>query len=495
MFRMEQKGWIVFFLMLSVHQGKSQRQSNAKVRQINDPFAFLVTGEKMPISTQTKIEALDLLIKMDMDLVSYKAEKAQIDTILKNFQSLTFFTQDLALKNEYLSFFYISQENYNNFHKNMEILLTFKGLEDCKNVTKCHTLALEVSLDDVKRAKANLQYRYNKIDPVNWTPTSISTHREQQNTLLSLISVFDEFSSEMNTKTERMITIIEGLSNKIFPEELLALVPGVCNDSTLYEGEAFTVKSCSGCKTGYQCTIQTDTPSATTLVTKMLPVAYQGIHLVGREPKYLFARTAELELKQLDCDYSEGNVEYPSCQIHDLPPSCKKALDENDVRGAIHGCIFTRENVPISTVVPNGGVLIQDLTPEGVQINEGGSVVVKPPPIIIYSAQEVHVKNGDEEYVYAPLIDSTEEKILESMLTMEDIYKLASVQYWREVGSSFSAADYIRYVLILVQFVVLPLALYNLIISIRTTKKIKEVSTGKRNYKINRNEYLLKRVK
>jgi transposase len=145
--------------------------------------------------------------------------------------------------------------------------------------------------------------------------------------------------------------------------------------------------------------------------------------------------------------------------------------------------------------VPNGGVLIQDLTLEGVQINEGGSVVVKPPPIIIYSAQEVHVKNGDEEYVYAPLIDSTEEKILESMLTMEDIYKLASVQYWREVGSSFSAADYIRYVLILVQFVVLPLALYNLIISIRTTKKIKEVSTGKRNYKINRNEYLLKRVK
>jgi len=128
-----------------------------------------------------------------------------------------------------------------------------------------------------------------------------------------------------------------------------------------------------------------------------------------------------------------------------------------------------------------------------VQINEGGSVVTKPPPIIIYSAQEVHVKNGDEEYVYAPLINSTEARILESMLTVDDIYKLVSVQYWREVSESFSPADYIRYTLI--QFVILPLAIYNLVITVRTRNQVKVVSEGKRNYKINRNEYLLKRVK
>jgi hypothetical protein len=130
-----------------------------------------------------------------------------------------------------------------------------------------------------------------------------------------------------------------------------------------------------------------------------------------------------------------------------------------------------------------------------VQINEGGSVVTKPPPIIIYSAQEVHVKNGDEEYVYAPLINSTEARILESMLTVDDIYKLVSVQYWREVSESFSPADYIRYTLILIQFVILPLAIYNLVITVRTRNQVKVVSEGKKNYKINRNEYLLKRVK
>jgi hypothetical protein len=130
-----------------------------------------------------------------------------------------------------------------------------------------------------------------------------------------------------------------------------------------------------------------------------------------------------------------------------------------------------------------------------VQINEGGSVVTKPPPIIIYSAQEVHVKNGDEEYVYAPLVNSTEARILESMLTVDDIYKLVSVQYWREVSESFSPADYIRYTLILIQFVILPLAIYNLVITVRTRNQVKVVSEGKRNYKINRNEYLLKRVK
>jgi hypothetical protein len=107
------------------------------------------------------------------------------------------------------------------------------------------------------------------------------------------------------------------------------------------------------------------------------------------------------------------------------------------------------------------------------------------------------VKNGDEEYVYAPLINSTEARILESMLTVDDIYfyKLVSVQYWREVSESFSPADYIRYTLILVQFVILPLAIYNLVITVRTRNQVKVVSEGKRNYKFNRNEYLLKRVK
>jgi hypothetical protein len=47
----------------------------------------------------------------------------------------------------------------------------------------------------------------------------------------------------------------------------------------------------------------------------------------------------------------------------------------------------------------------------------------------------------------------------------------------------------------LIQFVILPLAIYNLVITVRTRNQVKVVSEGKRNYKINRNEYLLKRVK
>ncbi|MFN9908009.1 MAG: hypothetical protein ACK56F_18075, partial [bacterium] len=87
--------------------GRGQRQTNGKVRQISDPFAFLVQGERMSISTQVKIESLDILLKFDIDPVNYRTEKAQVDAILTNFQGLTFFTQDQALKNEYLSFFYI----------------------------------------------------------------------------------------------------------------------------------------------------------------------------------------------------------------------------------------------------------------------------------------------------------------------------------------------------------------------------------------------------
>jgi hypothetical protein len=156
----------------------------------------------------------------------------------------------------------------------------------------------------------------------------------------------------------------------------------------------------------------------------MLPVSYAGIHLKGNEEKFTFARTAELELKQLDCDMEEGNIEYPSCQIHEFPPHFKKALDDNDVRGAISYCEFSKTTLQVAQSLPEGGVLVQDLAIEALQIAAGGIVITQPPPLIIYSPRDVHVKYGDEEYVYAPSDSVTEQKILQSMLTTEDFNKL-----------------------------------------------------------------------
>ena len=76
--------WLIIFTTLA-HWGKAQRYTNAKVRQMSDPFAFLVTGEKLPISTQTKIESLDILLRFDLDPVLYKAQKAEIDARLDRF--------------------------------------------------------------------------------------------------------------------------------------------------------------------------------------------------------------------------------------------------------------------------------------------------------------------------------------------------------------------------------------------------------------------------
>ena len=486
--------WLIIFTTLA-HWGKTQRYTNAKVRQMSDPFAFLVTGEKLPISTQTKIESLDILLRFDLDSVLYKAQKAEIDALLDRFQKLSFFTLDASLKNEYLSFFYIGQENYNNMAKNIDTLMGFKQTTECKNHTNCQNLALEVNIDDFKRVKANLQYRFNKIDPVNWTPLTIVSHREQQNTLLSFISVFDEFSANMFEKTDRMLTAVEALSNKNFPEDLLALVPAVCNNTGLFEGEAYKVLTCTGCTKGYQCKVQVDTPAVITVVTRMLPVSYAGIHLKGNEEQFTFARTAELELKQLDCDMTEGNIEYPSCQIHEFPPHCKKALDDNDVRGAISYCEFSKTTLQVAQSLPEGGVLVQDLAIEALQIAAGGAVITQPPPLIIYSPRDVHVKHGDEEYVYAPSDSVTEQKILQSMLTTEDFYKLISVVYWREFGRSFQVSDIIRYILVAMQLIILPLTIYGVVMAIKNAKKYKKVSMGKMNYKQNKKEYLLQRVK
>ncbi len=76
---------------------------------------FNPTEKHMKAFNQIK----EMLIREPLfgNLINEKAEKyLYTDAILTNFQGLTFFTQDQALKNESLSFFYISQQNYNNFH-------------------------------------------------------------------------------------------------------------------------------------------------------------------------------------------------------------------------------------------------------------------------------------------------------------------------------------------------------------------------------------------
>ncbi len=57
MFRMKHIWGLIFML---IEFGQGQRQTNGKVRQISDPFSFLVQGERMSISTQVKIESLDI---------------------------------------------------------------------------------------------------------------------------------------------------------------------------------------------------------------------------------------------------------------------------------------------------------------------------------------------------------------------------------------------------------------------------------------------------
>lgn len=463
-----------------------------KVRDVIENFGFLVPGNKISVSGQQKIETVDVLIICNMTDLEFRTIKIQLDTIIENFQKLAIFN-DVPLKTEYTSFLKNPVQNYNSFMRNIEQILTFKGVQSCKQTASCQEIIFKFELKDLTVVKNNLLYRYNQVDTSTWTAQTVKDKREQQNTLLSFISTLDTFFTEMEFKTQKVISAIEALSNRDFPDEILADLPGVCNDSTLYMGEKHEVVSCQGCDTGYTCNIIVETPSNILEMTRMLPVAYRNVHLEGFEPHYIFAKTSEQELKQLDCEAPQFS-DYIPCQIMELESNCKNGLDTNNIIHSIQYCTFSYSDLPVSELLPGGGVLVQDLLAERIQINNGDSIVDKRPPFLLYSPKEVTVQWGDEEFVYGKAINISEAKLIQSILTEENVSYLVSTLKWKTFWSKFSTADYIRYILIATQLTLLPIALYTFICTIKNNKKIKVVNQSKKNYKANK-EYLLKRVK
>ncbi len=68
-----------------------------------DLFSLLQSSQSLlPKKESITSDAVSSLssFSSNVDPVNYRTEKAQVDAILTNFQGLTFFTQDQALKNE-----------------------------------------------------------------------------------------------------------------------------------------------------------------------------------------------------------------------------------------------------------------------------------------------------------------------------------------------------------------------------------------------------------
>jgi hypothetical protein len=215
---------------------------------------------------------------------------------------------------------------------------------------------------------------------------------------------------------------------------------------------------------------------------------------MGYTPNDLFGRTLDVrELKYLDCDDRQSG-DYAVCTENAIPDPCKSALSANNINEIINKCNFTKEEPPIGIILPHGGILIQG---DKLTIKNGEASISQKAPLAIYSPEILTVKMEEEDYVFPPAIQIEKLVIVESKLTQKDIDYLVDTYEWEHFWNEVNTDDYIRYILLLIQIIIFPIAISGCYFTLKQRKMMKKFENnpktkGKENFK--NNQYLLRKI-
>ena len=131
-------------------------------------------------------------------------------------------------------------------------------------------------------------------------------------------------------------------------------------------------------------------------------------------------------------------------------------------------------------------------------VAHGEIPVPQLPPIVVYSPDTITVKLNEEDIVFPPAIQVEQLIIVESKLTKEDIMYLHSTYSWDQMWQHFRIEDYIRYILVLLQLIIFPIAITGFYFTLKQRKMLHKMrkkkikGEKKENYK--NNQYFLGKI-
>jgi len=132
-----------------------------------------------------------------------------------------------------------------------------------------------------------------------------------------------------------------------------------------------------------------------------------------------------------------------------------------------------------------------------ISIKNGDASISQKPPVAIYSPEIITVKVDEEDYIFPPAIQIEKLTIVESKLTKTEISNLIKAYEWENFWDSVETDDYVRYILVLIQIIIFPIAIFGCYFTLTQRKYWKNLQNnpkkkGKDNF--NDNKYLLRKI-
>ncbi len=201
--------------------GQSKLKGKLKDIAPIEKFTFLIEGENFWAASTTRYEQMDILIGIDFEETRWRELLAELDTVLEAYPKLNFFRIDEELMEEYVGPCLIGQGRFNKFHQHIKECFKFKNEKTIDEPTNiCSKEPLGLKKEDLEREVQNIKNRFKAIN-VNWTPEQVKTSVEAKNILFEFCNYYNDFSMIYEIIGDQMLTAMEQLSDRNYPEVLL----------------------------------------------------------------------------------------------------------------------------------------------------------------------------------------------------------------------------------------------------------------------------------
>ena len=467
-----------------------------------EDLEFLVEGETIEFTQQIRTDRLTIITVIDIDTVSGREQINEIDTILKGWNNYPAFngqTPDISVV--YLSLTEKAVEDIIRAATLLDRVVLFRDQTNDKAATYPCTYTHDVLLlREMKSQVNNLKTTFQRLSPTtSWTATEISTDISKDTALRHFATMLtDTVTNWLQSMNELLSTLDTLASNKI-PEEVQGHYQEAPCIGNLFE-ESMTVLDCYGTKAGYLCDIEITVPLAFTRMNIMLPVHYHDIRLRGHTVEQQFVKDISgKHIQLLTCNHYDFNKEdIPYCELQDLGKDCNSAIVSRDNTAVIRQCNFTRHQPTLASRTFDGGILIQGTdVVTMVQDTTGYIVLTKESPVVVFSPVSIIVKEGSEELSFAALNTQIQNKVITSKLSTQLLDTLKSKYYWQTFLEDFDTEDLTRYVILLLQVILYPIALSGIALGLRARRNMlaRLAGQGKSNKHIYKaNKMALKRM-
>jgi len=443
----------------------------------NNSLQFLVEGINIKYTTRAKLIDLGLLIRIDFSAKQIRDLMSSFDTqILGFYTGYPAFVNDRTFGDKYIELISTGSVNSIKAAESLLHAIKFKGTAAKPTTSSCEyahqflsTSIITTQINGLLSAKAKIGTTWSKDEIIN-DPGKDQAIRTFALAINEVTELFEETAN-------RLVNTLDLLANKMIPEEIRGLYKDAeCVNNDIVE-EHVSVKRCLKTTAGYYCHLELVEPTNTIEATHMYPVHYQDIKISPQYPEEIFIKTPSTgKVHSLHCEsYMFATDHIPVCEKRELNHDCAEALKLKQIEGSIRYCHFSRSSetqIILKTI--DEALLIQgsDVHTER-KVGDKFIPISSDTPILVYSPDEILVKQNGEEWLVEPLKTDSNFNIVPSSLSTKHLIALTARIWWIELIEFLKAETVTQIALVFIAIVGLPLTIGGLVISLKNSSKIR----------------------